>query len=134
MASLGIVLEGYPDAVIIYVTDPKTGVQRKTKWPPTISEIVEACDEHHSFLQRCEKAKTWGKRPPMIEGPREDRPTLEELKAKYGPNWGLDLDAGKKVHTGFFDRKIPSWDDIAETYSADPSLIARLTSPDNGEG
>lgn len=123
MASLGMVLEGYSDEVIIYVTDPKTGIQRKSKWPPTISEIVEACDDHASYLGRIERARNWGKdRPLMLEGPpREDRPTLEELKARYGENWGLSLDSGRPK-----PQPAPSWDAIAATYSADPSRMARL--------
>jgi len=49
---LGAVLEGYPDEVITYVCDPRTGIQRRSKFPPTISEIVEACDEHREFLAK----------------------------------------------------------------------------------
>lgn len=44
MAQLGVVLEGYRDAVIIAVTDPRTGLQRRLKFPPTIAEVVEACE------------------------------------------------------------------------------------------
>lgn len=43
-AQLGVVFEGYPDPVIVAVTDPRTGLQRRIKWPPTIAEVVEACD------------------------------------------------------------------------------------------
>jgi hypothetical protein len=55
--SLGAVLEQYPDEVITYVCDPRTGIQRRLKWPPTISEIVEACDEHAAFLERLRKQR-----------------------------------------------------------------------------
>lgn len=44
VAQLGVVLEDYPDAVIIAVTDPRTGLQRRSKWLPTIAEVVEACE------------------------------------------------------------------------------------------
>src|SRR5262245_36528057 len=49
MASLGAVLEGFPDEVIIYVTDPRTGIQRRSKWPPTISEVITACEVHQDY-------------------------------------------------------------------------------------
>lgn len=52
MASLGIILEDFPDEVIIYVTDPHTGIQRRAKWPPTISEVLEACEAHQEYLVR----------------------------------------------------------------------------------
>jgi hypothetical protein len=55
--SLGAVLEQYPDEVITYVCDPRTGIQRRSKWPPTISELVEACDEHREFLAKMRKAR-----------------------------------------------------------------------------
>ena len=52
MTSLGAVLEQFPDEVIVYVTDPRTGIQRRSKWPPTISEVVEACEQHQEYLAR----------------------------------------------------------------------------------
>lgn len=44
LAQLGIVLEGFADEVIVAVTHPRTGLQRRLKWPPTIAEVVEACE------------------------------------------------------------------------------------------
>jgi hypothetical protein len=55
--SLGAVLEQYPDEVMTYVCDPRTGIQRRLKWPPTISEMVEACDDHQAFLERTRRQK-----------------------------------------------------------------------------
>jgi hypothetical protein len=55
--SLGAVLEQYPDEVITYVCDPRTGIQRRNKFPPTISELVEACDEHREFLAKMRKSR-----------------------------------------------------------------------------
>jgi hypothetical protein len=52
MLSLGAVLEQFPDEVITYVTDPRTGIQRRMKWPPTISEVIEACEQHQDYLTR----------------------------------------------------------------------------------
>lgn len=122
MASLGAVLEQYPNDVIVYVTDPRTGIQRKAKWPPTISEIVEACDERVVYLAEQDRFRNWGKgnAPLQIED-RSIRPTLEEMKAKYGENWGLTpRDPPAKPVPA------PSWDRITEIYSADPSRMQRL--------
>lgn len=44
LAQLGMVFEDYPDPVIMAVTSPRTGIQRRIKWPPSIAEVVEACD------------------------------------------------------------------------------------------
>lgn len=90
MASLGMVFEGYSDEVICYVTSPRTGVQRKVKFPPTISEVVEACDDHTAYLANMERFKNWGNgNANLLEPPRENRPTLAQMKEKYGPNWGI---------------------------------------------
>jgi hypothetical protein len=91
MASVGLVLEQYPDDVIMYVTDPRTGIQRTSTFPPSIAEIVAACDARVEWLNRRERYRNWGKdNVQVLESPREKRPTYDELIAKYGPNFGLD--------------------------------------------
>lgn len=50
-------MEGFPDEVIKYVCDPRTGLQRRMKWPPTISEVVDACEEHEQHLKRVRTAR-----------------------------------------------------------------------------
>lgn len=40
-----------------YVTSPKTGLQRRSKWPPTISEVLVACEEHQDFLTKMRKPR-----------------------------------------------------------------------------
>jgi hypothetical protein len=91
MVSLGMVLEQYPDDVIVYITDPRTGVQRGKNWPPTIAEIVTACDDRIAHLKRIERYENWGKRnSSLLEGQRPENPSYEELIAKFGPNFGLD--------------------------------------------
>lgn len=71
MASLGAVLEEFPDEVIIYVTDPRTGIQRRSKWPPTISEVLEACEGHQDFLAR--------QRAPRLAVSHRPRPDLRDM-------------------------------------------------------
>jgi hypothetical protein len=120
--SLGAVLEQYPDEVIIHVCDPRSGIQRRSKFPPSISEIVKECDDHVAWLAKVERFKNWGKQPKEIEPPREDRPTITDLKAKYGENWGLtSLDEPAKTA-----KPAPSWDQIAEHYRARPGRIQWL--------
>jgi hypothetical protein len=93
MASLGMVFEQYPSDVVEYVTDPRTGIQRNKTFPPSIAEIVAACDGHMAFLHRKQRFENWGKdneQPALLEAPRETRPSYAELKAKYGQNWGIE--------------------------------------------
>jgi hypothetical protein len=51
LAQLGLVLEQYDDAVIRWVTSPLTGIQRQCKFPPSIAEVVEACDYQRDHLE-----------------------------------------------------------------------------------
>lgn len=118
-----MVLEQYPDEVILYVTDPRTGVQRGCKWPPTISEIVDACDKQMQDKARTKRLQNWGKNePPLLEAPAEDRPTYDELKAKYGENFGLDPTAPSSAPKF----KAPSWQGIVSMYQAEPGRLQRL--------
>lgn len=42
------VLTRYSPEIAIAVTEPATGLPRKSKWLPSIAEIVDACNEHDS--------------------------------------------------------------------------------------
>jgi hypothetical protein len=73
MTSLGAVLEQFPDEVIVYITDPRTGIQRRSKWPPTISEVIEAGEDHIRYLEKLRKPRP--SRAPQLTSPRlQDRP------------------------------------------------------------
>src|ERR1700676_5014825 len=61
MIQLGMVLEQYSDEIVVYVTDPRTGVQRDSVWPPSIAEVVRACNACHAELQRIERFRNWGR-------------------------------------------------------------------------
>jgi len=74
--NVGAVLEGYPDEVITYVCDPRTGIQRRIKFPPTVSEIVDACNEQVAFLDRLRK-----QRPAFQE--RKPEPLLRDRPQGY---------------------------------------------------
>lgn len=52
VTQLGVILCDFPEEVVNYVTSPKTGLQRRSKWPPTISEVLEACEQHQEHLAR----------------------------------------------------------------------------------
>lgn len=48
---LGLVLEPYADEVIDYVCSPRTGIQRRCKFPPAIAEVVEACEAEATAVE-----------------------------------------------------------------------------------
>ena len=76
------------------------------------------------LLHRIARFKNWGKESvPLIEPPRENRPTLEELKAKYPPNWGLGAIPKSDEAP---PKQAPGWNSIVAMYGSDPSLLQRL--------
>src|SRR5882672_12913102 len=84
-AAVVAVLSRYPVEVAAAVTEPATGLPSRLKWLPSIAEITEACEDRMPGVAPAYHA------PVMLPPPmdRSERPSLDELKAKYGPNWGL---------------------------------------------
>lgn len=68
---LATVLSEFPDDVVMFVTSPQTGIQRRSKWPPTISEILEACEAHEEYLRRQRAPRPAKQLPPQSEIQRE---------------------------------------------------------------
>jgi hypothetical protein len=91
VTAIAAVLAKYPDAVITAVTDPRIGLPRKKTWLPSIKEVYDACDAEYEPMReeiaRQDRIKRQlRERADLEEAPR---PTLEQLKAKYGKNWGI---------------------------------------------
>lgn len=87
VAQLGVVLSGYDADVVEYVTDPRTGIQRTNKWPPSIQEVVEACDNRIAAKVREAEIDAW----------QEKKRKSDEIKKLYGrgenkPTTGISYD------------------------------------------
>lgn len=99
MMALAAVLCEYPAWVVERVSDPRTGIARRIRFLPTVAELIADCEE---LLQpvRAERhrraviAQQLAERKAIAAPTRADRPTLEELKKRYGPNWGLRTVSG----------------------------------------
>jgi hypothetical protein len=88
-ANIGMVLEQYPIDTIKFVTDPRTGIQRRCKWPPTVAEVVDACEEHLRSIANAHRFATWGKgNERLLEAPRQDGPTLDGLEGEVWTQLG----------------------------------------------
>lgn len=132
VAAIAAVLAQYSEGIVTEVTHPTKGLPVKKSWLPTVKEVHDACEEAIAPMVRQQQrerqvAELLAEREAIEAARGQVRPTLAEMKAKYGPDWGLDMDPGKKDRPAF---KVPSWDEITAGYSADPSLIARLTVKD----
>ena len=54
-AAVAAILAEYDEETVRFVTDPRTGIARKSQWLPTISEIDKACLEQQQF----QKQRDW---------------------------------------------------------------------------
>jgi hypothetical protein len=89
---MAAVLARYPDDVVNEVTDPVTGLASQTNWMPTVREVAVACEAAVARAAATSKrqeviAKTLARR--KDEPDRRTRPTIDELRAKHGHNWGI---------------------------------------------
>jgi hypothetical protein len=79
-----MVLERYADAIIDFATHPVTGIQRVSKWPPSIAEVVSHCDTE---VARLDKIKHYREMTPLPQLPRPLLPPGEDfdaMVAKHG--------------------------------------------------
>lgn len=61
---LGMNLERFPREIVEYITDPVTGIQTRSKWPPQLAEVVEACLAEEAHRKKLEK---YSNLPPAAE-------------------------------------------------------------------
>lgn len=91
VTAVAATLARYPDQVIYDVTDPRTGIPSKISWMPTIKDIREACERaYEPIKEEIERDKRIAEQMKLREEyESKPRPTYDELKAKYGQNWGI---------------------------------------------
>ena len=100
IGALAEVLAQYPRCVASYAGDLVRGVARETRFLPTPADVIAWCEreaahlhrivlrdnEHQALLrQQQERADEAEK----VAAARKARPTYDDMKAKYGPNWGI---------------------------------------------
>lgn len=93
MAAIAAVLARYEEGTITAVTHPVAGIPGEIKWLPSVLEVREAC-ERAELPKRNQRAREKRIADQMETRRLEDeakahRPTYDELKAKYGPDWGI---------------------------------------------
>lgn len=91
--AIASILSQYPADVVQRVTDPRSGIPSRLQWLPSVKEVRDACEEIDGHQRRLD-AMLERERKQIEERKKDDaakakRPTLDGLKAKYGPNWGL---------------------------------------------
>jgi hypothetical protein len=93
VTSVAYVLSRYSDDIIVAATDPRTGLASTTDWLPTIREVTAACEmlsaEAAEFARRDQIIRETLALRKAADGDRAERLTMDELRARHGPNWGF---------------------------------------------
>jgi hypothetical protein len=102
VAAITAILARYPEEIITRVTHPATGLPSKKGWLPTVKEVSEACGEANSEIveeeARLRRIREQVEMRERME--RGERPSMAQLKAKYGENWGIgEEETAKRVST-----------------------------------
>jgi hypothetical protein len=100
IGALASLLVTYPKTIALQCADPIRGVARDTRFLPTVADLVAFCERElaamRDIVEREDRAQELAKRQreaadaeKRLADARAVRPTYDELKAKYGPNWGI---------------------------------------------
>ena len=86
-------LARYPDQVIYDVTDPRSGLPAQLTWMPSIKEVFDACERAlapiRDQIEREKRIAEQMEARRLEDEARATKPTYDQLKAKYGPDWGI---------------------------------------------
>lgn len=69
VASIGMIFERYPDEIIKAVSDPVTGIQSKSDYPPSLAKVSDACKEEYRRQIQLRKWRNMKREPRQIAGP-----------------------------------------------------------------
>lgn len=93
VTAVAATLARYPDQVIYDVTDPRSGLPIQINWMPSIKEVYDACERAYlpvkTQIEREKRIAEQIEARKRDDEARQRRPSFDELKAKYGPDWGL---------------------------------------------
>jgi hypothetical protein len=92
--AVAAVLSEYPIEIIDFVTDPRTGLPSSQNYAATVKEVREACDARYQPVLDAARRERMlqqqmDERQRFLDELNAPKPTIAEMKAKYGENWGL---------------------------------------------
>jgi hypothetical protein len=100
VTAIAATLARYPDEVIYRVTDPRSGIQSRIAWMPSIKEVRDECERAmEPIQQRMEQEKRIAEQlaeRERLEQLRASRPSLDDMKSKYGDTWGIGVQTAKQ--------------------------------------
>ena len=73
-------LSAFPKEIVDYITDPKTGIQARLQWPPSLAEIVEAARAEQAHRDKIARYAAMGPRAPALP-----KPSMSGVQGDGGP-------------------------------------------------
>lgn len=103
IAALTQVLLSYPKSIVERVADPMRGVARESEFMPSPALLIAWCDRESAAVRKLSETQIQQAaaqrrvledraEADRLEVERRRRPTITELKGKYGSTFGLDAD------------------------------------------
>lgn len=133
LANTVAVLTGYTEEVAAAVCHPRTGIQRRLKWPPSVAELVEACDKEAGEIANRERRAALNRHRVLLDTPWGPKPETEGLALLQGPGAERRLTpeerealaerVKREVHAAAAAQRkkdIPPRDDVAPPELSDP--------------
>ena len=100
VTAVAATLARYPDQVIYDVTDPTLGLPVQITWMPSVKEVFDACERAllpiRNQIEREKRIAEQLEARRLEDEAKAVKPTYEQLKAKYGPDWGIQNPDHKK--------------------------------------
>lgn len=90
-SAIAMVLSDYPEQVVMRVTDPRTGIPGRIKYPPQLFEIREACEREMDFDRTEQRRQAERERTRLVLAggrPRVPRAAWDALRAKLAAAGG----------------------------------------------
>jgi hypothetical protein len=101
ITAMASVLECYPEDVVRRVTAPRTGITGRSKFLPSVAEVRQACEDEIEWARKVERRqKMLSDHVAQLEAPKSERPSIEDIKAKLGPDYGIERTGAIKSKAG----------------------------------
>jgi len=128
MAEVCALFAGYPWWAGLAVLD---AAKFAFKFPPALAELRPLLEDQVRYVRHAAEFRK-GNWDALLTQPREKRPTYDELKAKYGENWGIDQGTKKETveqTNARWASQVQSWDEIKQFYEKNPERWNNLIRP-----
>lgn len=103
VTALAAVLAEYSPDIVQRVTDPRSGLPSRVQWLPTVKEVRDECESIGGHRRRLAEMAAREERQLRerreFEASKQAKPTFQQLREKYGENWGLQTASPENEET-----------------------------------